>query len=64
MVNGFKKIQDIFGNEEFSQIDSTVSSEANGAFASFFNQKEFKVNLSPKIIYKKIDDEENIDPKH
>ena len=55
LVNGFKKIQDIFGNEEFSQIDSSVSTEMNEAFATFFNQMEFKVNLNPEIIYEKKD---------
>jgi methionyl-tRNA synthetase len=50
LINGFKKIQDIFGNEEFSQIDSTVNTSDNN-FKIVFDIEEFPVNLNPVIIY-------------
>jgi methionyl-tRNA synthetase len=52
LVNGFKKVQDILGNEEFSQIDSTVNTSDNN-FKIVFDIEEFPVNLNPEIIYKK-----------
>lgn len=52
LVNGFKKIQGIFGNEEFSAIDSTMNNEDN-TFKIMFDMEEFPVNLNPLIIYKK-----------
>ncbi len=52
LVNGFKKIQAIFGNEEFSAIDSTVNT-ADNTFKIVFDMEEFPVNLNPQIIYKK-----------
>ena len=53
LVNGFKKIQGIFGNEEFSFVDSAVSSADNDNFKKAFDMKEFKVDLKPAIIYQK-----------
>ena len=52
LVNGFKKIQAIFGNEEFSTIDSTVNNVDNN-FKIVFDMEEFPVNLNPQIIYQK-----------
>lgn len=52
LVNGFKKIQAIFGNEEFSAIDSTVNNADNN-FKIVFDMEEFPVNLNPEIIYQK-----------
>ncbi len=52
LVNGFKKIQDIFGNEEFSTIDSTIN-HTNNTFKEVFDLEDFPVNLNPAIIYKK-----------
>ena len=54
LVNGFKKIQEIFGNEEFSAIDSTVNN-ADSTFKVVFDLEEFPVNLNPEIIYQKKD---------
>ena len=52
LVNGFKKIQEIFGNEVFSAIDSLKSSEEH-QFKLVFDLEEFDVNLNPVIIYTK-----------
>ena len=52
LVNGFKKIQTILGNEEFSSIDSTINN-ADTTFKVVFDMEDFPVNLNPKIIYKK-----------
>jgi len=54
LVNGFKKIQSIFGNEEFSMIDSTVNNADNN-FKIVFDMEDFPVNLNPMIIYQKIE---------
>jgi len=53
LVNGFKKIQNIFGNEELSFVDSSVSSADNDNFKKAFDMREFKVELKPIIIYQK-----------
>lgn len=50
LINGFKKIQEIFGNEELSTIDSTVNN-ADTTFKEVFDMEEFPVNLNPVIIY-------------
>ncbi len=50
LINGFKKIQAIFGNEEFSSIDSTINN-ADTTFKVIFDMEEFPVNLNPVIIY-------------
>jgi len=52
LVNGFKKIQNIFGNKKLSTIDSTKSSE-DQQFKMIFDEEEFAVNLNPEIIYQK-----------
>lgn len=56
LVNGFKKIQAIFGNEEFNTIDSTVNN-ANSTFKEVFDLEDFPVNLNPVIIYQKKEEE-------
>jgi len=57
LVNGFKKIQEILGNEEFSFVDSAVSSADNENFKKAFDLKEFKVDLKSAIIYQKKEDD-------
>jgi len=52
LINGFKKIQTIFGNEEFSSIDSTVNN-SDTTFKVVFDMEDFPVNLNPQIIYQK-----------
>ncbi|MEI8009310.1 MAG: hypothetical protein WCI00_08340 [bacterium] len=52
LVNGFKKIQTILGNEEFSSIDSTVNN-ADTTFKVVFDMEDFPVELHPEIIYRK-----------
>lgn len=52
LINGFKKIQILFGNEEFSSIDSTVNN-SDTTFKVVFDMEDFPVNLNPQIIYKK-----------
>lgn len=50
LINGFKKIQKIFANEELNAIDSTKSNEEH-AFKIIFDAEDFPVNLNPEIIY-------------
>lgn len=57
LINGFKKIQTIFGNEQFSTIDSTVNN-SDTTFKEVFDIEDFSVNLNPEIIYKKKEEEE------
>jgi hypothetical protein len=52
LINGFKKIQGILGNEEFSSIDSTLNNWDN-TFKIVFDMEEFPVHLNPEIIYQK-----------
>jgi hypothetical protein len=56
LINGFKKIQTIFGNEELSAIDSGKNMENDHQFKMIFDLEEFPVNLNPEIIYKKKDE--------
>ena len=51
LINGFKKIQAIFGNEELSAIDSGKNMENDHQFKMIFDLEEFPVNLNPVIIY-------------
>ncbi|MFA5747512.1 MAG: methionine--tRNA ligase [Candidatus Absconditabacterales bacterium] len=53
LVNGFKKIQEIFGNDEMNKIDSSKNMTDPDLFKKVFDIKEFKVNLNPQIIYVK-----------
>lgn len=53
LVNGFKKIQNIFGNDELSLVDSSVSEQDNEHFKKAFDMREFKISLKPEIIYVK-----------
>jgi len=50
LVNGFKKIQEIFGNDALKRIDSSKNND-NREFKMIFDQEEFEVNLNPAIIY-------------
>ncbi|MEI6671817.1 MAG: hypothetical protein WCL02_00155 [bacterium] len=50
LVHGFKKIQSILGNEEFSSINSAVNN-TDTTFKVVFDMEEFPVNLNPIIIY-------------
>ncbi len=52
LINGFKKIQAIFGNEALNTIDSTVNTE-HSTFKEVFDLEDFPVNLNPQIIYQK-----------
>lgn len=55
LVDGFKKIQEIFWNEELNKIDSSKNISELELFKKVFDMKEFKVNLNPQIIYKRIE---------
>lgn len=52
LVNWFKRIQDIFGNDDFSGVDSAKNTQDN-SFKIMFDMEEFPVQLNPQIIYKK-----------
>lgn len=52
LINGFKKIQDIFGNEELNNINSTANNDEH-QFKMIFDLEDFPVNLNPVIIYQK-----------
>lgn len=54
LVNGFAKIQNMFGNELLSKIDSSKNI-LNNDFQKAFDMKEFTVDLKPEIIYKKVE---------
>ncbi len=55
LIDGFKKIQEIFWNEELNKIDSSKNTWDPELFKNIFDMKEFKVNLDPQIIYKKVE---------
>lgn len=55
LVDGFKKIQEIFWNDELNKIDSSKNISEPELFKKVFDMKEFKVNLNPQIIYKRIE---------
>jgi methionyl-tRNA synthetase len=54
LINGFAKIQTMFGNELLSKIDSSKNI-LNDDFQKAFDMKEFVVDLKPEIIYKKVE---------
>jgi hypothetical protein len=54
LVNWFKKIQNIFGNEELNKIDSAINT-MNDDFKNVFDMESFPVNLNPEIIYAKVE---------
>ena len=54
LVNGFTKIQNMFGNEILSKIDSSKNM-LNDDFQKACDMKEFVVDLKPEIIYKRIE---------
>lgn len=51
LVNGFKKIQEIFWNEELNKIDTSKNTEDQHLFKEVFDLESFSVNLNPQIIY-------------
>ena len=52
MINGFAKIQSIFGNELLSKLNSSKNM-LNDDFVKAYQEKTFSVNLKPEIIYQK-----------
>ncbi|HCB51367.1 TPA: hypothetical protein DEP21_02205 [Patescibacteria group bacterium] len=52
LINGFAKIQRMFGNEVLSKIDSSKNM-MNDDFQKAFAMKEFTVDLKPEIIYQR-----------
>jgi methionyl-tRNA synthetase len=54
LVNGFAKIQTMFGNDILSKVDSTKNM-LDDSFQKAFDMKEFTVDLKPEIIYKRVD---------
>ncbi|AHB41337.1 hypothetical protein P148_SR1C00001G0546 [candidate division SR1 bacterium RAAC1_SR1_1] len=54
LVNGFSKIQTMFGNEVLSKVDSTKNM-LDDSFQQAFDMKEFTVDLKPEIIYKRVE---------
>lgn len=55
LVDGFEKIQQILGNEEFSSIN-TLQQINKKTLQTLFVAKTFKVNLNPQIIYPRIEE--------
>lgn len=53
LVNWFKKIQEIFWNEELNKIDSSKNIDNPYLFKEVFDLDSFEVNLNPQIIYQK-----------
>lgn len=51
LVNWFKKIQEIFWNEELNKIDTSKNIEDQHLFKEVFDLEIFSVNLNPSIIY-------------
>lgn len=52
LVNSFKKIQEIFGNEALKKIDTNQDMDTI-LFKEAFDEDDFSIQLSPKIIYEK-----------
>lgn len=52
LINGFAKIQDMFGNDELNKIDSWKNT-MNDDFKTVFDMENFTVNLNPQIIYQR-----------
>lgn len=52
LVNGFTKIQTMFGNEELHKINSSKNT-MNDDFKTIFDMEQFTVNLNPQIIYQR-----------
>lgn len=55
LVNGFKKLQDILGNQDIAAVDSTAHSLSSDFFASLL-LSEFSVDLQPMIMYQRRED--------
>jgi methionyl-tRNA synthetase len=54
LVNGFKKLQNIWGNEDLSKIDSGINT-MNDDFKNAFDMESFPINLNPEIMYAKLE---------
>ncbi|MEF2174911.1 MAG: class I tRNA ligase family protein [Candidatus Absconditabacteria bacterium] len=52
LIEGFQAIQNTYNNEQFSAIDSTKTTEG---FKQFFDTKNFKVNLTPSLLYNRVE---------
>lgn len=52
LVNGFAKIQNMFGNELLSKVDSSKNM-MDDSFQKAFDLKEFTVDLKPEIMYQR-----------
>jgi methionyl-tRNA synthetase len=53
LINGFKKIQEIFWNQDLDKIDTAKNIEDKQLFKEIFDLDSFDVNLNPVIIYQK-----------
>jgi methionyl-tRNA synthetase len=53
LTNSFKKVQEIFDNNLFSQINSSSNLQYSALFETVFNMTEFEVNLMPDVVYQK-----------
>jgi methionyl-tRNA synthetase len=53
LVNGFKKIQEIFWSQELNKIDTSKNIQDWHLFKEVFDLESFEVNLNPIIIYQK-----------
>lgn len=53
LVNWFKKIQEIFGNNDLNKIDSSKNTDNPYLFKEVFDLESFEVNLNSQIIYQK-----------
>lgn len=52
LIEWFQAIQNTYNNEQFSAIDSTKTTEW---FKQFFDTKNFKVNLTPSLLYNRVE---------
>ncbi len=53
LTNSFKKVQEIFDNNLFSQINSSSNLQYSALFETVFNMTEFEINLLPDVVYQK-----------
>ena len=52
LVNGFRKLQNILGNDDLNKIASSKNT-MNDDFKNVFDMESFSVNLNPEIMYVK-----------
>ncbi len=55
LVDGFAKIQEIYGNVDLQVIDTTTASDSK-KLHTLFVAKQFEVNLDPQIIYPRVEE--------